>query len=104
EAVAVGEDFRFGHRRSGSLETLRAAGLALLPVSEVPGVSSRAVRDGVREGDLAGAAEMLGRPFELDGTVVAGDQRGGTLGYPDANIAVDPPTLLPRHGRYPGVA
>lgn len=104
EAVAVGEDFRFGHRRSGSLETLRAAGLELLPVTEVEGVSSSAVRDAVRDGDLAGAAEMLGRPFELDGTVVAGDQRGGTLGYPTANIAMDPQLLCPRYGIYAGEA
>jgi riboflavin kinase / FMN adenylyltransferase len=104
EAVAVGEDFRFGHRRSGSLETLRAAGLELLPVAEVEGVSSSGVRDAVRDGDLAGAAEMLGRPFELDGTVVAGDQRGGTLGYPTANIAMDPQLLCPRYGIYAGEA
>ena len=104
EAVAVGADFRFGHRRSGSLETLRAAGLDLLPVTEVEGVSSSAVRDAVRDGDLAGAAEMLGRPFELDGTVVAGDQRGGTLGYPTANIAMDPQLLCPRYGIYAGEA
>ena len=104
EAVAVGADFRFGHRRSGSLDTLRAAGLDLLPVTEVEGVSSSAVRDAVRDGDLAGAAEMLGRPFELDGTVVAGDQRGGTLGYPTANIAMDPQLLCPRYGIYAGEA
>ena len=104
EAVAVGEDFRFGHRRSGSLETLRAAGLELLPVAEVEGVSSSGVRDAVRDGELAGAAEMLGRPFELDGTVVAGDQRGGTLGYPTANIAMDPQLLCPRYGIYAGEA
>jgi len=104
EAVAVGEDFRFGHRRSGSLETLRAAGLELLPVAEVEGVSSSGVRDAVRDGDLAGAAEMLGRPFELDGTVVAGDQRGGTLGYPTANIAMDPQLLCPRYGIFAGEA
>ena len=104
EAVAVGEDFRFGHRRSGSLETLRAAGLELLPVTEVEGVSSSDVRDAVRDGDLAGAAQMLGRPFELDGTVVAGDQRGGTLGYPTANIAMDPQLLCPRYGIYAGEA
>ena len=104
EAVAVGEDFRFGHRRSGSLETLRAAGLELLPVTEVEGVSSSGVRDAVRDGNLAGAAEMLGRPFELDGTVVAGDQRGGTLGYPTANIAMDPQLLCPRYGIYAGEA
>jgi len=104
EAVAVGEDFRFGHRRAGSLETLDAAGLELLPVTEVEGVSSSAVRDAVRDADLAGAAAMLGRPFELDGTVVAGDQRGGTLGYPTANIAMDPQLLCPRYGIYAGEA
>jgi riboflavin kinase/FMN adenylyltransferase len=104
EAVAVGDDFRFGHRRSGSLETLLEAGLDVLPVQEVDGVSSTAVRDAVREGDLAGAAAMLGRPFELDGTVVAGDQRGGTLGYPTANIAIDPQLLCPRYGIYAGAA
>jgi riboflavin kinase/FMN adenylyltransferase len=104
EAVAVGEDFRFGHRRSGSLETLVEAGLELLPVSEVEGVSSTAIRDAVRDADLAGAAHMLGRPFELDGTVVSGDQRGGTLGYPTANIAMDPQLLCPRYGIYAGEA
>ena len=104
EAVAVGKDFRFGHRRSGSLETLVGAGLELLPVSEVEGVSSTAIRDAVRDGDLADAATMLGRPFELDGTVVAGDQRGGTLGYPTANIAMDPHLLCPRYGIYAGEA
>ncbi|HET7514031.1 MAG TPA: riboflavin biosynthesis protein RibF [Gaiella sp.] len=104
EAVAVGEDFRFGHRRAGSLETLVAAGLELLPVPEVAGVSSSAIRDAVRDGDLGVAAQMLGRPFELDGTVVAGDQRGGTLGYPTANIAMDPQLLCPRYGIYAGEA
>ena len=102
EAVAVGEDFRFGHKRSGSLETLVEAGLELLPVTEVEGVSSTAIRDAVRDGDLEDAAAMLGRPFELDGTVVAGDQRGGTLGYPTANIAMDPQLLCPRYGIYAG--
>jgi len=73
-------------------------------VAEVERVSSSGVRDAVRDGDLAGAAEMLGRPFELDGTVVAGDQRGGTLGYPTANIAMDPQLLCPRYGIYAGEA
>ncbi len=47
---------------------------------------------------------MLGRPFELDGIVVAGDQRGGTLGYPTANIALGPDLLCPRYGIYAGAA
>jgi riboflavin kinase/FMN adenylyltransferase len=104
EAVAVGEDFRFGHRRAGSVATLVEAGLEVLPVEEILDVSSTAIRDAVRRGDLAASAAMLGRPFELDGVVVAGDQRGGTLGYPTANIAMDPQLVSPRYGIYAGEA
>ena len=104
EAVAVGEGFRFGHKRAGTVETLAAAGLELLEVAEVEDVSSTAIRDAVREGELDVAARMLGRPFELDGIVVAGDQRGGTLGYPTANIALGPDLLCPRYGIYAGAA
>ena len=102
EAVAVGADFRFGNKRAGSVDTIRELGLTVLEVDEVAGVSSTAIRDAVREGDLAAAATMLGRPFELDGTVVAGDQRGGTLGYPTANIAMDAQLVCPRYGIYAG--
>jgi riboflavin kinase/FMN adenylyltransferase len=104
EAVAVGSDFRFGSRRSGSVETLAELGLTVLDVEEIEGVSSTSIRDAVREADLAEAARMLGRPFELDGTVVSGDQRGGTLGYPTANIAMDPQLVCPRYGIYAGEA
>ena len=104
EAVAVGEDFRFGHRRAGSVATLVEAGLEVLPVEEIVDVSSTPIRDAVRRGDLAASAAMLGRPFELDGVVVAGDQRGGTLGYPTANIAMDPQLVSPRYGIYAGEA
>jgi riboflavin kinase/FMN adenylyltransferase len=104
EAVAVGEDFRFGSRRAGSVETLSQLGLAVLDVEYVDGVSSTAIRDAVRAAELAAAARMLGRPFELDGTVVSGDQRGGTLGYPTANIAMDAQLVCPRYGIYAGEA
>ena len=104
EAVAVGADFRFGNKRAGSVETLRELGLTVLEVEEVEGISSSAIRDAVRDADLAGAASMLGRPFELDGTVVSGDQRGGTLGYPTANIAMDAQLVCPRYGIYAGEA
>ena len=76
----------------------------MLDVEEIEGVSSTAIRDAVRDADLAGAAVMLGRPFELDGVVVTGDQRGGTLGYPTANIAMDPLLACPRYGIYAGEA
>jgi riboflavin kinase/FMN adenylyltransferase len=102
EAVAAGEDFRFGARRSGDLALLGRLGFELLPVAEVEGVSSSAIRDALHGGDVAGAARMLGRPFELDGPVVYGDQRGGTLGYPTANIALDPALVCPADGVYAG--
>jgi riboflavin kinase/FMN adenylyltransferase len=104
EAVAVGADFRFGNKRAGSVETLAQLGITVLDVEEVEGVSSSAIRDAVREADLATAGSMLGRPFELDGTVVSGDQRGGTLGYPTANIAMDAQLVCPRYGIYAGEA
>jgi len=104
EAVAVGADFRFGNKRAGSVETLTRLGITVLDVEEVEGVSSSAIRDAVRDADLATAGSMLGRPFELDGTVVSGDQRGGTLGYPTANIAMDAQLVCPRYGIYAGEA
>jgi riboflavin kinase/FMN adenylyltransferase len=104
EAVAAGADFRFGSRRSGDLALLDRMGFEVLEVPQVPGVSSSAVRLALHEGDVAGAAEMLGRPYELDGVVVAGDQRGGTLGYPTANLALEAHLVCPRYGIYAGAA
>jgi riboflavin kinase/FMN adenylyltransferase len=103
-AVAAGEDFRFGHRRSGDLATLERLGREVHRVPLVEGVSSSQIRRLVHADDLAGAARLLGRPLELDGVVVPGDQRGGTLGYPTANLAVDPALLVPRYGIYAGAA
>src|SRR5207253_11488576 len=88
--VVAGDGFRFGRGRSGDLDTLVALGFEVRPVALAPGVSSTEVRRLVREGDLAGAAHLLGRPPELDGLVVAGDARGGTLGFPTANLRLDP--------------
>jgi riboflavin kinase / FMN adenylyltransferase len=104
EVVVAGEDFRFGVRRSGDLALLRHLGFETVVAPEVDGVSSTAIRSALAEGDVVTAAAMLGRPFELDGTVVAGDQRGGTLGFPTANLAVDPQLQLPRLGIYAGSA
>jgi riboflavin kinase/FMN adenylyltransferase len=104
EAVVAGEDFRFGVRRSGDLPLLERLGYRVVVPDEVEGVSSTAIRAALVEGDVAGAAGMLGRPFELDGTVVAGDQRGGTLGYPTANLLLEPDLAVPRFGIYAGSA
>jgi len=104
EVVVAGEDFRFGVRRSGDLALLEKLGFEVVVPDEVEGVSSTAVRAALGEGDVEGAARMLGRPFELDGTVVAGDQRGGTLGYPTANLLLEPELAVPRFGIYAGSA
>jgi riboflavin kinase / FMN adenylyltransferase len=104
EAVAAGPDFRFGRRRRGDLELLARLGFEVLDVQEVPGASSSAIRLALHEGDVASAAAMLGRPYELDGIVVTGDQRGGTLGYPTANLALEPQLICPRFGIYAGAA
>ncbi|MGH3128969.1 MAG: riboflavin biosynthesis protein RibF [Gaiellaceae bacterium] len=102
EVVVAGEDFRFGVRRSGDLALLERLGYDVVVVNEVPEVSSTAVRAALGQGDMAEAAAMLGRPFELDGLVVAGDQRGGTLGYPTANLRLEPDLACPRYGIYAG--
>jgi riboflavin kinase / FMN adenylyltransferase len=104
EVVVAGEDFRFGVRRSGDLALLESLGFGVVVQEEVAGVSSTAIRSALEEGDVLGAARMLGRPFELDGTVVAGDQRGGTLGYPTANLLLEPDLAVPRYGIYAGSA
>jgi riboflavin kinase / FMN adenylyltransferase len=104
EVVVAGEDFRFGVRRSGDLALLEQLGFEVRSAPQVEHVSSTAIRAALAEGDVVAAASMLGRPFELDGTVVAGDQRGGTLGYPTANLAVDPELAVPRYGIYAGAA
>ena len=104
EAVVAGEDFRFGVRRSGDLALLERLGFEVLVAPEVERVSSTSVRAALAEGDMSGAARLLGRPYELDGTVVAGDQRGGTLGYPTANLRLEPDLACPRFGIYAGAA
>jgi riboflavin kinase/FMN adenylyltransferase len=91
-------------RRSGDLALLEQRGFRVVVPEEVEDVSSTAIRAALVEGDVAGAAGMLGRPFELDGTVVAGDQRGGTLGYPTANLLLEPELAVPRFGIYAGSA
>ncbi len=104
EVVAAGEDFRFGAKRRGDLDLLERLGFEVLAVPEVPGVSSSAIRAAIAAGDVKLAAELLGRPYELDGIVVAGDQRGGTLGFPTANLALDAQLICPQFGIYAGSA
>ena len=104
KVVVAGSDFRFGRGRRGNLDTLQGLGLAVRRIELLGGYSSTAIRGLLRDGDVEGAARLLGRPAEVEGTVVAGDARGGTLGYPTANLRVDPELLVPAHGIYAGSA
>jgi riboflavin kinase/FMN adenylyltransferase len=104
--VVVGEDFHFGRRRRGNVGLLREMGAELgFEVVHVPlldGVSSTVIRGLVEAGDVAAAAELLGRPLEVRGVVERGDQRGRELGYPTANVRVAAEVLLPAPGIYAG--
>ena len=102
--LVAGADFRFGRKRRGDLELLQRLGYEVLSVPLLEGVSSTEIRRRLHAGEVKEAARLLGRPPELDGVVVGGDQRGGTLGYPTANLAVDAGLLVPAYGIYAGAA
>ncbi|MGA8847634.1 MAG: bifunctional riboflavin kinase/FAD synthetase [Nocardioides sp.] len=108
-SVVVGANFRFGNRAAGDVAFLREAGRAAGFVAEGveldggPQVwSSTYIRTCLAAGDVAGAAEALGRPVVLRGHVVRGDQRGRELGYPTANVLTDTLTAAPADGVYAG--
>jgi len=103
--VVVGEGFRFGHRASGTTDTLRQAGLEVVEyglVGDGDPVSSTRVRATVAAGDIAAASAMLGRAHEIEGVVVRGEGRGRGLGYPTANVAHHRLTAIPADGVYAG--
>jgi len=112
-AIVVGEDFHFGKGRAGNVEELRRIGaewdfevhaLELIHHSEDARepVSSTKIRRALAGGDVARAAEMLGRPYEVRGKVVEGDQRGRTIGFPTANIPVPKVMAWPADAVYAG--
>ena len=104
EIVVAGADFRFGRERRGDLALLEELGFDVRPVPLLESVSSSQIRQLLHAGEVERAARSLGRPAEVEGTVVSGDRRGGTLGFPTANLAVDPALLVPRYGIYAGSA
>lgn len=104
EVVVAGANFRFGRRRAGDLDLLGRLGFDVRPVPLVDGASSTRIRDLLRNGEVERAARVLGRPAEVSGVVVAGDARGGTLGFPTANLRPEPDVVVPGHGIYAGAA
>jgi len=115
-AVVVGHDFHFGHQRRGNVELLQrmgadlgfdVTGIRLLGTEEVGGdgahpVSSTRIRQLLAEGAVEEAAALLGRPHQVRGRVVRGDQRGRDLGYPTANVSLPATIALPSDGVYAG--
>jgi riboflavin kinase/FMN adenylyltransferase len=104
EIVVAGANFRFGQGRSGDLAVLARLGFDARPVPLVEGVSSSAIRALVAAGEIERAAHALGHPPEVEGIVVAGDARGGTLGFPTANLRVPADLVVPTYGIYAGAA
>jgi riboflavin kinase/FMN adenylyltransferase len=120
--VVVGENFRFGHRAAGDVPLLGELGEKYdfgaegVPLLTEPGdlgepgkhgehgvtISSSGIRDLLNQGDVAGAAEDLGRPHRVEGVVVRGQQRGRALGFPTANLETAPYTAIPADGVYAG--
>jgi riboflavin kinase/FMN adenylyltransferase len=102
EVIVAGETFRFGHRREGDLELLRGLGFDVRQAPLVEGVSSSRIRELVHAGEMQRVAPLLGRPGELEGTVVRGEDRGRALGFPTANLDVPRELLVPPDGVYTG--
>ncbi len=116
KVIVVGDDFHFGKGREGNVELLtelgrrhgfEVIGLDLLPqpegigpASSSPAVSSTAVRRAVAAGDVTTASRLLGRYHEVRGPVVTGDQRGRTIGFPTANVAVPHDRAIPGDAVY----
>lgn len=108
QRIVVGVDFQFGHGREGAVPTLQALGERYgfaVSVVEPIGlggavVSSTRIRQALRDGDLAAAQALLGRPYSVSGTIVHGEERGRALGFPTINLAPPDDKLLPRDGIY----
>ncbi|PZM97035.1 MAG: bifunctional riboflavin kinase/FAD synthetase [Actinobacteria bacterium] len=106
--VVVGENFRFGHRAAGTVELLEQLGRTYGFGVERPSLvarddivfSSTYIRSRVAAGDVAAAAEALGRPHRVEGVVIRGDGRGRELGYPTANLRTHEHAAVPADGVY----
>lgn len=104
----IGFDFAFGRERRGSAEWLRAHGhtVDVVPPFQVEGVDlhSRDVRRLITGGEVHEANRLLGREYAMAGPVEAGDRVGRRLGFPTANIGIEPNKLVPALGAYAGRA
>ncbi len=110
KVVVVGADFRFGSGAAGDVVMLRLMGAAYgytvhaveLQADETDKFSSTRVRELLALGDVAGAADILGRPYAVTGPVIRGEQRGRDLGFPTANLEIPDELVAPLDGVYAG--
>jgi riboflavin kinase/FMN adenylyltransferase len=114
--VVVGQNFTYGHRAAGTVESLAVEGRRFgfgvegVPLAQLTDggteagvtISSTFIRACVAAGDMESAAAALGRPHRVDGVVVRGDRRGRDLGYPTANVESPSFTAIPADGVYAG--
>ncbi|MCC6564787.1 MAG: bifunctional riboflavin kinase/FAD synthetase [Chloroflexi bacterium] len=109
----VGKHFTLGYQREGTVAFLRELGarygysvheLELVTGDDQEAISSTRIRSLLEAGDVKAAAGLLGRPYSVRGEVVMGDQRGRTIGFPTANLAIWDEQLLPPFGVYAGYA
>src|SRR3972149_6719043 len=106
--LGVGEDFALGRGREGGIPALKKLapelGFELVVVAPYlwrgQVVSSTAIRQALAQGEMALVRDLLGRPFSLSGPVVEGRARGRELGFPTANLDLDPNQALPAYGVY----
>lgn len=111
-AIVIGDDHHFGHNRRGNSAYLTAAakryGFEVDVVAEQISLSERAsstrIRNALATGDVQTVAALIGRPYTISGSVVHGEARGRTIGFPTANIAFNREKLLPAKGVFAGFA
>jgi riboflavin kinase/FMN adenylyltransferase len=112
QGIVVGEDFRFGKARMGSIAVLeeecaaRKKAFKAVPSAWKNGdiISTTRIRQCLRDGRMEEVRGLLGYPYFLSGVVIPGDQRGRSLGFPTANLSIPRGKLLPRPGVYAGLS
>lgn len=106
--ISVGADFRFGCQRKGNADLLkdlaaqRGTEVTVIDLAQADGdrISSSRIRQALCVGDISEVTQLMGRPYQLRGRVVQGQQLGRQLGFPTANLHVPPEKFLPRTGVY----
>ena len=101
-SLTVGHDFKFGYRQTGDVDYLKnyaEKGFFSLHIEEKhtlddERISSSSIRDSILQNNFDKASKMLGRPYSVSGKIIHGDKRGSTIGFPTANIKLEPNVLL----------